>query len=111
MVLHLFAQIDEAGAVTPDTNHQILVLLRIPLGFPEQFRVVNGDIQFQQKSGAKMREIIADKNRTVVIVSHSTSTLLELCDEILWLHDGEIKELGDPKTVINNYSAFMRNLK
>jgi len=70
-----------------------------------------GDIQFQQKSGAKMREIIADKNRTVVIVSHSTSTLLELCDEILWLHDGEIKELGDPKTVINNYSAFMRTLK
>jgi len=29
----------------------------------------------------------------------------------LWLHDGEIKELGDPKTVINNYSAFMRTLK
>lgn len=70
-----------------------------------------GDIQFQKKSGDKMREIIADKNRTVVIVSHSTNTLLELCDEILWLHDGEIKEIGEPKTVIKNYSEFMRTLK
>ena len=70
-----------------------------------------GDMHFQQKSGDKMREIIADKNRTVAIVSHSTSTLLELCDEILWLHDGEIREMGDPSRVIKNYGAFMRTLK
>ena len=70
-----------------------------------------GDIQFQEKSGHKMREIIADKNRTVVIVSHSTNTLLDLCDEILWLHDGEVKEIGDPDTVIKNYTAFMKTLK
>ena len=70
-----------------------------------------GDIQFRKKSGDKMREIINDKNRTVVIVSHSLGTLLELCDEILWLHDGKVKEIGEPKTVINNYETFMRNLK
>lgn len=70
-----------------------------------------GDIQFRRKSGDKMREIIADENRTVVIVSHSMGTLLELCDEILWLHDGVVKEIGDPQTVINHYEAFMQNLK
>ncbi len=70
-----------------------------------------GDIQFREKSGKKMREIIADENRTVVIVSHSMGTLLELCDEILWLHDGEVKEIGDPKTVAEHYETFMKNLK
>ncbi len=70
-----------------------------------------GDIQFKEKSGKKMREIIADENRTVVIVSHSTSTLLELCDEVLWLHEGEVKEMGDPKTVINHYGMFMRQFR
>ena len=70
-----------------------------------------GDIQFREKSGKKMREIIADENRTVVIVSHSMGTLLELCDEILWLHDGEVREIGDPQTVAHNYETFMKNLK
>jgi len=70
-----------------------------------------GDIHFKEKSGKKMREIIADENRTVVIVSHSMGTLLELCDEVLWLHDGEVKEIGEPKTVISNYEAFMKSLK
>lgn len=69
-----------------------------------------GDIHFRDKSGKKMREIIADENRTVVIVSHSMGTLLELCDEILWLHDGVIKEIGEPKTVAQNYENFMKNL-
>lgn len=70
-----------------------------------------GDIHFREKSGKKMREIIQDKNRTVVIVSHSMGTLLELCDEILWLHDGVIKEIGEPKTVAAHYEEFMKNLK
>ena len=40
-----------------------------------------GDIQFKAKSYAKMKELISDTNRTVVIVSHSTETLRELCDK------------------------------
>ncbi len=66
-----------------------------------------GDIQFKAKSYAKMKELINDTNRTVVIVSHSTETLRELCDVILWLHDGEIKMMGDCNEVLNKYQEFM----
>ena len=66
-----------------------------------------GDIQFKAKSYAKMKELISDTNRTVVIVSHSTGTLRELCDEILWLHEGKIKMLGDCDEVLDKYQEFM----
>lgn len=67
-----------------------------------------GDIHFKEKSYNKMKELINDDNRTVVIVSHSLGTLKELCNEILWLHEGKIKEIGNPKEVIAHYEAFMK---
>ena len=44
-----------------------------------------GDARFREKSYNKMKELISDSRRTVIIVSHSMSTLRELCDEILWI--------------------------
>ena len=66
-----------------------------------------GDEKFKKKSLAKMKELINDKNRTVVIVSHSIPTLQELCDRVLWIHDGEMKEIGEPKMVLKHYTDFM----
>ncbi len=66
-----------------------------------------GDESFRKKSLAKMKELITDKNRTVIIVSHEMGTLMELCDNILWIHEGEMKEIGDPQTVIRHYVEFM----
>ena len=42
-----------------------------------------GDERFRRKSLEKMKSLILDRNRTVIIVSHSTDTLRELCDRIL----------------------------
>ena len=67
-----------------------------------------GDIHFKEKSYNKMKELISDSTRTVVIVSHSTKTLVELCDKVIWLHDGLIKEEGEPEKVMSDYEAFMR---
>lgn len=67
-----------------------------------------GDIRFKQKSYNKMKELISDSNRTVVIVSHSSKTVEELCDRVIWLHDGLIKEEGDPKKIMSKYEEFMR---
>lgn len=69
-----------------------------------------GDVQFKKKSYNKMKELISDEKRTVIIVSHSISTLKELCDEILWLHNGKIKMLGKPKEVLNEYENFMNSI-
>lgn len=66
-----------------------------------------GDERFRQKSLAKMKELITDKDRTVIIVSHDMETLRELCDEVLWIHDGEKKEIGTPEKVINDYIKYM----
>lgn len=66
-----------------------------------------GDERFRQKSMNKMRELILDDKRTVVIVSHDIGTLKELCHQVLWLHDGEIKEIGEPEAVLDRYAQFM----
>ena len=66
-----------------------------------------GDVQFQRKSYNKMKELISDDKRTVIIVSHSLDTIAELCDEVLWLNDGEIKMIGKADEVIPKYKEFM----
>ena len=38
-----------------------------------------GDAKFKKKSYRKMKELISNKNRTVVIVSHSSDTIRKLC--------------------------------
>ena len=66
-----------------------------------------GDARFKKKSYNKMKQLISDENRTVVMVSHDTKALDGLCDEILWLHDGEIKMYGNTKEVLEKYEEFM----
>ncbi|MBQ5911156.1 MAG: ABC transporter ATP-binding protein [Clostridia bacterium] len=66
-----------------------------------------GDAKFKKKSFEKMKSLIKDKDRTVVIVSHSTETLQKLCDNILWIHDGEMKMMGPTAEVLPKYNEFM----
>lgn len=67
-----------------------------------------GDQKFKKKSYAKMKNLISDRKRTVVIVSHNISTLNELCDTVMWMHDGVIKMMGEPKEVLDKYTEFMK---
>ena len=66
-----------------------------------------GDAKFKKKSFKKMKSLISDKNRTVLIVSHSIETLQKLCTRVLWLHDGNLKMDGEPKEVLAAYDEFM----
>jgi ABC-type polysaccharide/polyol phosphate transport system ATPase subunit len=66
-----------------------------------------GDERFRKKSLAKMKDIISDKNRTVIIVSHDMNMLKNFCDNLLWLHNGEIMEYGEPLEVMERYKKFM----
>lgn len=67
-----------------------------------------GDAKFKEKSYNKMKELISDDTRTVIIVSHSLGTIKELCDEILWLNDGEVVMKGKAEEVIPKYEEFMK---
>lgn len=66
-----------------------------------------GDSHFKKKSFAKMQELISEKTRTVVIVSHNASTIRNTCEKVVWLHDGDIKMIGDTATVVDLYEEFM----
>lgn len=67
-----------------------------------------GDEHFKKKSLKKMKSLINDKNRTVLIVSHSMPTLKELCTKVMWMHNGEIRKIGEPEAVLKEYSEFMK---
>ncbi len=66
-----------------------------------------GDAKFKEKSYNKMKELISDDHRTVIIVSHVLETIKELCNEVIWLHEGKIMMQGDPEEVISKYEEFM----
>ncbi len=67
-----------------------------------------GDAKFKEKSYNKMKELISDDTRTVIIVSHSLDTIKELCNEVLWLNDGKVVMKGTATEVIPKYEEFMR---
>ena len=66
-----------------------------------------GDRRFKKKSYKKMKELISDDKRTVVIVSHSIPSLRELCQKVLWINDGEMIMIGEADEVLDKYEAFM----
>ncbi len=87
-----------AFAITAMLDTEILLI-------DEIFSV--GDARFKKKSKKKMKELIMDKDRTVIMISHSLDTLASMCDRIIWLHQGEIEMVGKPKEVIEKYNEFM----
>lgn len=66
-----------------------------------------GDERFQQKSFARMEELIRSEKRTGIIVSHDLDVLEPLCDRVLWLHDGQVRMTGETAQVLAAYRAFM----
>ena len=66
-----------------------------------------GDAKFKKKSYEKMKSLIENSDRTVLIVSHSMDALQKLCDSILWIHDGEFKMMGKTEEVLPEYIKFM----
>lgn len=66
-----------------------------------------GDEHFKKKSMAKMKELISNKNRTVLMVSHNLNTLKSLCDKIMWFDSGKIKMIGTPDEVLPAYKKYM----
>ena len=62
-----------------------------------------GDMKFQKKCIAKMRELAIDENRTVLYVSHNMSTIQELCNRCIVLDQGKKVYDGDVDEAIKRY--------
>ncbi len=61
-----------------------------------------GDFLFQQKCEKRISELM-DGGTTVLMVSHSIEQIERLCKNVMWLDHGNVKMLGDVKTVCDAY--------
>lgn len=61
-----------------------------------------GDLNFQKKSEAKMRNMITG-GTTVLYVSHSVDSIKSLCDKVLWLEHGKVIMYGEADQVCDLY--------
>lgn len=65
-----------------------------------------GDGAFQAKSAKKMREII-NGGATTILVSHSLTQIRELCNKVLWLHQGKQVAFGKAEDICDQYQFFL----
>ncbi|MCY7353825.1 MAG: ABC transporter ATP-binding protein [Lysobacter sp.] len=65
-----------------------------------------GDEGFQRKCFAKINAI-RDAGATVLFVSHSAGTVIDLCDRAILLDQGELIAQGTPKHVVSRYQKLL----
>lgn len=62
-----------------------------------------GDENFRQKSTTEMKRLIKS-DKTIVLVSHNMAVVRELCDRVVWIEDGTVKNADDTETVLKLYT-------
>lgn len=65
-----------------------------------------GDENFKRKSKAKMVDMI-NSGKTVIIVSHDMTQIVDMTDRVIWMNNGEIFQEGDPQEICNKYCEYM----
>ncbi len=66
-----------------------------------------GDIAFQEKSAARIREF-REAGATILLVSHSMRNIEIMCDRAAWLDRGRVLEMGDALKVVARYENFAK---
>lgn len=67
-----------------------------------------GDVSFQKKCFERLKEI-KEEGTTIAIVSHSMEQLYNICDRLIWLEGGAVREDGMPRTVGMHYLDSMED--
>lgn len=65
-----------------------------------------GDASFKTKAAAKMDDLRTNA-RAMFLVSHSMSSIKQLCSEAIWLHKGRLMMRGTPEEVTAEYTRFV----
>ena len=71
--------------------------------------VAVGDMNFQKKCKLVMKDF-KKRGKSIVLVSHSSQSITELCNRAMFLKDGSIDIIGNPTKVIDSYEKYMNNL-
>jgi len=65
--------------------------------------LATGDVEFRRRSRERVDEI-REHAGTVLLVSHSMSTIRSMCDRVLWLDHGRLVADGSVDEVLEQYS-------
>jgi hypothetical protein len=65
-----------------------------------------GDAGFVAKCKDKIAEL-KKQGKTLILVTHDLEAVERWCDEAIWLHQGEVKDRGYPRRVIDSYRQFV----
>jgi ABC-type polysaccharide/polyol phosphate transport system ATPase subunit len=71
--------------------------------FDEVLAVVDGE--FKDRCLQEMRALAA-AGSTVFFISHDLDQMAALCDRVLWLEQGVVRELGAPDEILRDYERF-----
>jgi ABC-2 type transport system ATP-binding protein/lipopolysaccharide transport system ATP-binding protein len=63
-----------------------------------------GDFKFQEKCENRIREMI-QHGVTIILVSHDSKLIKEMCNRVIWLEHGSIKDMGETKAVCKEYEG------
>jgi lipopolysaccharide transport system ATP-binding protein len=64
-----------------------------------------GDAEFQRKCIGKMRGVASTEGRSILFVSHNMMAIKQLCHRGIWLHNGQIRNIGAIDEIVEAYSV------
>lgn len=65
-----------------------------------------GDAGFVAKCRDRIAQLRSD-GKTLILVTHDLEAVERWCDEAIWLHNGEVRDRGYPRRVIDAYRGFI----
>jgi ABC-type polysaccharide/polyol phosphate transport system ATPase subunit len=66
------------------------------------------DSQFIEKAERRLRELV-DKTNILALASHDMNTIQRICNKVVWLERGTIKQFGPPEQVVKAYASAYGN--
>jgi len=65
-----------------------------------------GDAKFRRRASAKMRELMGQA-RTIFLVSHALGSVVDLCNDALFLQEGQLVARGKPQEIVDMYTKSL----
>ncbi len=65
-----------------------------------------GDARFRRRASAKMRELMAEA-RTIFLVSHALGSIVDLCNDAIFLQEGKLVARGEPQHIVDMYTESL----
>lgn len=90
-----------AFAVAANVTGDILILDEV---------LAVGDAAFRKKCITRMGELLGGGSRTILFVSHNTGAILNFCNKVLWLDQGQVRAFGDAELVVTEYLKSVNTL-